>query len=61
MGIMLFYAFVLLVVCACLIVPAIAVSFDQFDGSAKAVYRKIAHKVYWNAFIRYIFHGTLLI
>ena len=60
MGVMLLFAFVLLVVCLCLLVVAIIVSFDQFQRNAKEVYEKLKHKVYWNAFIRYVFQSTLM-
>ena len=53
---MLLFAFVLLVVCGCLLAAAIAV---KFNPEARGTYEKIKKKIFWNAFIRYVLQSTL--
>ena len=56
MGIMLLFAFILLIVCTCLIAVAIYV---RSNPEAKGTYEKIKRKIFWNAFIRYVLQSTL--
>ena len=56
MGIMLLFAFILFVVCMCILIVSIAV---RFNPEARGVYIKIKRKVFWNAFIRYVLQSTL--
>ena len=56
MGIMLLFAMVLLIVCGCVLMIAIAV---RYIPEATGTYQKIKSKIFWNAFIRYAFQSTL--
>ena len=56
MGIMLLFAFVLLIVCGCVLMIAIAV---RYIPEATGTYQRIKSKIFWNAFIRYAFQSTL--
>ena len=56
MGIMLLFAFILLVFCACLLCVACAV---RQVPEANASYGKVKRKIFWNAFIRYVLQSTL--
>ena len=51
MGIMLLFAFILLIVCLCLLATAIAV---KYTPEARGAYLKIKRKIFWNAFIRFV-------
>ena len=53
---MLFFAFILLIVCICIIVVAIFVRYNHY---AKGTYERIKRKIFWNWFIRYILQSTL--
>ena len=53
---MLLFAFVLVIVCGCLLAAAIAV---RFNPEARGTYEKIKKKIFWNAFIRYVLQSTL--
>ena len=52
MGIMLLFAFFLLIVCGCVLMIAIAV---RYIPEATSTYEKIKNNIFWNAFIRYAF------
>ena len=56
MGIMLLFAFILLIVLVCLAITACLV---RFNPEARGVYEKIKRKIFWNAFIRYVLQSTL--
>ena len=56
MGIMLLFAFILFVVCMCILVIALVV---RCNPTARSTYLKIKRKVFWNAFIRYVLQSTL--
>jgi len=56
MGIMLLFAFLLLVVCATLAIVALYV---RSNPEARSTYIKIKQKIFWNAFIRYVLQSTL--
>ena len=51
MGIMLLFAFILLVVCGCLLIVACAV---KNVPEANNTYVKVKRKIFWNAFIRFV-------
>ena len=53
---MLLFAFVLVIVCGCLLAAAIAV---KFNPEARGTYERIKKKIFWNAFIRYVLQSTL--
>ena len=52
MGIMLLFAMMLLIVCGCVLLIAIAV---RYIPEATSTYENIKNKIFWNAFIRYAF------
>ena len=52
LGIMLLFAFLLLVIVACLMLLRVIV---KFNPEARGIYLKIKRKIFWNAFIRYVF------
>ena len=52
LGIMLIFGFLLLVMCGGLLVLSIVV---RFNPEARGIYLKIKRKIFWNAFIRYVF------
>ena len=56
MGIMLLFAFILLVVCICLIGIAM---FVKYNPEVYFVFEKIKRKIFWNAFLRYVLQSTL--
>ena len=53
---MLLFAFVLLVVCMCLLGIAM---FVKYNPEVYFVYEKIKSKIFWNAFVRYVLQSTL--